>query len=77
MGIGAEWSMLEAERTARALSGRAKIEALRLAAEYRRQWLLANRDLDRTIPKPPPAGKPKPGPAQLTLERHLELLQRP
>lgn len=60
IAMDAEWSMLECKATARTLSGSQKIEALRLAAEYQRQWLLAERDLDRTIPRPKPAAAAEP-----------------
>ena len=62
--IRVEWAALESEETARTLKGKAKIDALRLAAEYRRQMLLLDRDLARTLPKPAPqSASPKEPPA--------------
>jgi hypothetical protein len=43
--VAVEWSALEAEATARTLSGRPQIDALKLGAEFRRQLLLLDRDL--------------------------------
>jgi hypothetical protein len=65
--IGAEWQALVCEHNATNADARAAIEALRLAAEFRRQLLLLDRDLAQTTRKPPqqPPQQPK------TLAQHL------
>ena len=65
--IGAEWQALVCEHNAANADVRAATEALRLAAEFRRQLLLLDRDLAQTARKPPqpPLQQPK------TLAQHL------
>jgi hypothetical protein len=49
--IDVEWHALRLEAQAKSESGRTALDLLRLSAEYRRQFLLADRDLDRAIPR--------------------------
>jgi hypothetical protein len=57
--IRAEWLALRTERdAAEAAEPRDRAELLRLAAEHRRQLLLLNRDLEKTIRLPEPARPP-------------------
>jgi len=57
--IAAEWMALKTERDAAAVQGRDRIDLMRLAAEHRRQVLLLNRDIERTI-RPPDAEPARP-----------------
>jgi hypothetical protein len=58
--VTAEWRALQLEAEADAAkTGRERYGRLRIAADYRKQLLLLDRELDRTIPKaPPPAPRP-------------------
>lgn len=73
--IGAEWQALVCEHNAANADARTATEALRLAAEYRRQLMLLDRDLALTTRKPPSPAKPKPGVPQIDLEGHLGKLR--
>jgi hypothetical protein len=71
--IEAEWNKLRCEHEARSATGKAAYELMKLAAEWSRQLLLLDRALASATPRPVPA-KARPGPPQLSLEDHLEIL---
>jgi hypothetical protein len=49
--ITAEWQALELEAEARNETGKLRYAKIRLAAEHRRLWQLADRELSRVTPK--------------------------
>jgi hypothetical protein len=73
--IDAEWQAWVCERKAAEANARVATEALRLAAEFRRQLMLLDRDLARTTTSPA-AMKAKTGVPQLSLDEHLAMLRQ-
>jgi len=72
--ISAEWDWLRFEAEANTADGRTADEKRRMAAECRRQFLLAGREFGRLKPKERASAEEKPDP--LSLAQHLELIRR-
>jgi hypothetical protein len=58
--IDGEWEWLRLKKQAEGQAWQRQLQTLRVAAEFKRQWLLATRDLIRTIRKPGPPEEPPP-----------------
>jgi hypothetical protein len=71
--LTSEWTALQLEAKAKNETGKAALDMLRVAAEYRRQLLLLDKELAGTTRRQP-AARPRPGPGQITLEEHIALL---
>jgi hypothetical protein len=67
--INAEWQARRLEAQALTETGRTAFHIMRLAAEYRRLYRLADRDLDRNPRRAQPPLDPVEAPA--TLAEHL------
>jgi hypothetical protein len=76
--VSAEWQALVCEHNAAKAAeadAEAATKALRLAAEFRRQLMLLDRDLAATMRKPRERARAKPGVPQLDLEQHMAKLR--
>jgi hypothetical protein len=69
--VTAEWHALRLEAQARGEAGKAVLETLRLAAEYRRQLLLADRDLAAATRQAQAAAQPAPQPSRTGYQGYL------
>jgi len=72
--ISAEWDWRRFEAEAKASEGRTVDDKRRMAAECRRQFLLAGKEFAKTIQNKPVPSKEKPDP--VSLAQHLELIRR-
>ena len=66
--INTEWQALRLEAQALSEAGKVMLLTMKLAAEYRRLYRLADRDLDRNPARPPLPSDTDPPP---TLSEHL------
>jgi hypothetical protein len=72
--ISAEWQKLRCENEAQRATGKDAYDLMRLAAEWSRQLILLDRNLASATPRPSQSKASKPGPSQITLEQHLEMI---